>query len=103
MIRPVITLSGELDVYRSRVACRVLDAIHGPAVVDMSGVAFLDGSALSELARLAKRAGPGNVVLVVPSVHIRRVLDIVRFPELFRIVEHIDEAVGLDESVTDAR
>jgi anti-anti-sigma factor len=89
MVRPVVTLSGELDVYRTRVACRVLDTIDGPAIIDMSEVAFLDGSALSELARVAKRAGPGNVVLVVPSVHIRRVLDIVRFPELFHIVDRM--------------
>jgi anti-anti-sigma factor len=101
MLRPVIRLSGELDVYGARAACRVLDAIEGPAIVDMSGVGFVDGCGLSELARLAKRAGPGNVVLVVPSVQIRRVLAIVRFPELFRIVERIDDVYGADASGAD--
>jgi anti-anti-sigma factor len=101
MLRPVIRLSGELDVYGARTACRVLDAIEGPAIVDMSGVGFVDGCGLSELARVAKRAGPGNVVLVVPSVQIRRVLAIVRFPELFCIVERIDDVYGADASGAD--
>jgi anti-anti-sigma factor len=105
MLRPVIRLSGELDVYGARAACRALDAIDGPAIVDMSEVRFIDGSGLSELARVAKRTGAGNVVLVVPSVQIRRVLAIVRFPELFSIVERLDDIdlTGTDASVADTR
>jgi anti-anti-sigma factor len=90
MVPPVIALSGDLDVYGARTACRALDAIDGPAVVDLSAVAFVDGSGLSELVRVARRVGAGNVVLVVPSAQLRRVLDIVRFGELFRIVERFD-------------
>ncbi len=91
MSRPVIALSGDLDIYRAKVACRVLDAIQGPAVIDLSAVAFLDGSGLSELVRVARRVGAGNVVLVVPSPQMRRVLEIVRFGELFSIVERLDD------------
>jgi anti-anti-sigma factor len=91
MSRPVIALSGDLDIYGAKAACRVLDTIQGPAVVDLSAVAFLDGTGLSELVRLARRVGAGTVVLVVPSAQMRRVFEIVRFGELFRIVERLDE------------
>ncbi len=92
MSASVIALSGDLDIYSARVTCRVLDQIDGPAVIDMSGVAFLDGSGLTELVHVARRSGPGNVVLVVPSAQMRRVLGIVGFDELFRIVERLDAA-----------
>lgn len=90
MSASVIALSGDLDIYNAKVVCRVLDAIAGPAVIDMSGVAFVDGSGLTELVHVARRSGPGNVVLVVPSPQLRRVLGIVGFGQLFRIVEGLD-------------
>ena len=92
MPRPVIALSGDLDIYGARAARTVLDAIDGPSIVDMSAVRLLDGSGLSELVRVARRAGRGNVVLVVPSRQVRRVLGIVRFAEIVEIVERIDDA-----------
>ncbi len=90
MSASVIALSGDLDIYNAKVVCRVLDQIAGPAVIDMSGVAFVDGSGLTELVHVARRSGPGNVVLVVPSPQLRRVLGIVGFGELFHIVERLD-------------
>ncbi|MBV9079516.1 MAG: STAS domain-containing protein [Elusimicrobia bacterium] len=83
--RRVVALTGELDVYTTPAACRVLDAIDGPAIVDLSGVRLLGAAALEELARVARRAGRGNVKLVGARPNVRRVLEIVRFDQLFVI------------------
>ena len=96
MSRPpsVVVLAGDLDVYTVKRVRAALDPVDGPAIVDMSAVEFLDAAALGELARLARRVGTGTVVLVVPSPQIRRVLDIVRFDRLFRIVTRMPDARG---------
>jgi anti-anti-sigma factor len=82
---PVVKLQGEIDAYSARVACRVLDAVHGPAVIDLSGVRLLCAAGLSELARVAARAGRRVVTLRGAPPHVRRVLAIARFHELFLI------------------
>jgi len=81
--RRVIALTGDLDVYTTPTACRVLDAIDGPAVIDLSAVRLLGAAALEELARVARRVGPRNVTLAGARPHVRRVLEIVRFDQLF--------------------
>ena len=83
--RRVVALAGDLDVYTAPRACRALDAIDGPAVVDLSAVRLLGAAALEELARVARRVGPRQVSLVGARPHVRRVLEIVRFDQLFVI------------------
>ena len=83
--RRVVALAGELDVYTTPAACRVLDVIDGPAIVDLSAVRLLGAAALEELARVARRVGPGTVTLVGARPNVRRVLEIVRFDQLFLI------------------
>jgi len=81
----VVKLTGEIDVYTARTACRVLDDIAGPAVIDLSGVRLLCAEGLRELANVAARAGAGVVTLRGAPPHVRRVLEIARFGQLFTI------------------
>ena len=83
--RRVVALAGDLDVYTTPTACRALDAIDGPAVVDLTEVRLLGAVALEELARVARRVGPRTVTLVGARPQVRRVLDLVRFDQLFVI------------------
>ncbi len=85
LAQQVVTLSGEIDVYTAPTLCRGLDVIDGCAVVDLAGVSFLTAAGLSELVRVAKRVGYGVVTLAGARPHIRRVLGLVQFEELFII------------------
>ncbi len=84
---PSVVLSGDLDIYGAPAVRRLLDALDVPGTIDMRGVVYLDSSALAELVRVARRVGLGEVTLVVASKNVRRVLDLVRFGELFTIVD----------------
>jgi anti-anti-sigma factor len=84
-VTSVITLSGELDLSNVAEMRSSLARAVGPAVVDLSGVTYLDSTALYELGALRKRVG--NVVLVGPSPQIRRTLEIVGFTKIFDIVD----------------
>jgi anti-anti-sigma factor len=81
----VVALSGEIDLYSAPTVCRVLDAIDGAAVVDLSGVKYLSAAGLTELVRVAKRVGNRTVKLVGAPPHVRRVLEIAQFERLFII------------------
>jgi anti-anti-sigma factor len=84
--RTVVALSGELDVYRAASIREAFAAVRDAAVLDFTEVTYLDSTALNELARLRKRVA-GELVLVVRSPQVRRVLDLVGFGALFRIVQ----------------
>ncbi len=83
----VVVLSGEIDIYSASTACRALDDIDGAAVIDLSHVRLLSAAGLAELARLAKRVGFGTVTLTGAHPHVRRVLTIARFEQMFNIDE----------------
>ncbi len=83
----IVALTGEIDIYTAATACRALDAIDGPAVIDLSGVRLLCAAGLNELARVAGRVGHGTVTLAGARPHVRRVLQIARFDMLFTIEE----------------
>jgi anti-anti-sigma factor len=86
--RTVVTLCGELDVYRAEAVREAFDSVRDAPVVDLSAVTYLDSTVLNELIRLRKRVD-GEIVLVVGSPQIRRVLELVSFARLFRIVDHL--------------
>lgn len=81
----VVSLYGEIDLYNAPNVCRPLDAIDGPAVIDLSDVRLLAAAGLTELARVAKRVGYGEVRLAGARPHVRRILRIVEFERLFSI------------------
>ena len=90
---PSVVLSGELDIYEAPALRRLLDALDGPGTIDMRDVVYLDASALGELARVARRVGRYEVTLTVGSKNVRRVLDVVRFAELF-IIDDVSPPVN---------
>lgn len=88
--RPQISVSGEFDVYSAPKLREALSALSEPAVIDLTGVRYLDSSALHELVVFHKRVG-GRSKLVVGNPQIGRVLEIAQFDQLFEI-ERIDRA-----------
>lgn len=84
-----VYLTGELDLSNVSGLRAKLEAIDGPAVVDLSEVTYLDSTALNELALLRRRVG--TVALVVASANVRRTLEIVGFGQSFRIVGKREE------------
>ncbi len=80
-------LSGDLDYVRCGDVRHALSELQRGSVVDLSAVRLIDASFLGILASHAKRLGPNSVTLVVTSPHVRLVLSIVHFDEIFRIVD----------------
>ena len=81
----VVALSGDLDVYNTRTVRDALSVIHGPAVIDLSGVRLITASALTELVLVAQRVGVGAVTLRGATPQVRRILRIAGFETLFVI------------------
>jgi anti-anti-sigma factor len=85
----VIALEGEYDI-ADREALATLFAflcVDGPATIDMTKVTYFDASMLHELLKLHARFKEHSIKLLVRSDSIRRVLRIVRFDQLFEIVD----------------
>jgi anti-anti-sigma factor len=78
-----IAFIGELDMVRRPHLRDTLASIDGPIVFELSGVRYLDSSALTEFARYARRISPRRAVLAGMQPHVRRVLQIVCFDRLF--------------------
>jgi anti-anti-sigma regulatory factor len=92
MLAQRIVLSGDIDIYTASRACRALDTIDGPAVVDLSEVRLLTAAGLTELARVAERVGYRVVALVGAPRHVRLVLAMASFDRLFVIEDGEGEA-----------
>jgi len=80
--RAVLAVTGEIDLavaarFRQELETLVADS-SGPAVVDLSGVGFIDSSGIRELltARLAAQTAGGELTLLNPSTPCRRVLEV---------------------------
>ena len=97
--RIVVSLAGELDLYNAH---EVRDALlqccaEGPErlVVDLSGVTFIDSTALGVLiearAKLANRRG---FLLAAPGIETRRALEISGLDRHFAVHESLDAALA---------
>jgi len=86
-----VFLEGELDVFAADRLRATLEGVTAPAVIDLGGVRLLTAAALTELVRLSKRVGPRRIALSSAAPHIRRVLEIARFDQLFAIVERPED------------
>jgi len=82
---PVLAVRGEIDVAVAKLLSKELDSLadaasarSGRAVVDLSGVGFIDSSGVRELLKTQRRlqSGGGELVLRAPSAPCRRVLDV---------------------------
>lgn len=95
---PVIALTGEVDVYTApRLKQQMISLLDGGAtnlVVDLTGVEYLDSTALGVLIGGLKRMRErdGDVVLVCPGARIRRVFEITGLDKIFGIYENEDDA-----------
>jgi anti-anti-sigma factor len=82
---PLLAVRGEIDVAMTTRLAKELDSLAnaasahgGRAVVDLSGVGFIDSSGVRELLKTQRRlqSGGGELVLRAPSTPCRRVLEV---------------------------
>jgi anti-sigma B factor antagonist len=95
----VVRLAGELDLYNAHTVREALIACTEEApdrlVVDLSGVSFIDSTALGVLiearSRMANRRG---FVLASPGLETRRALEVSGLDKHFAVHETLEEALG---------
>ena len=95
----VVRLSGELDLYNAHEVRNVLvdEAARAPerVVVDLSGVEFIDSTALGVLIEArTKLANRRAFLLAAPAVETRRALEISGLDRHFGLHDSVDDALG---------
>ncbi len=83
----LIKLDGEYDLRRKDEVAGLFGSVDGESsvVIDMTTVTFIDSTFLRELSTLRRRDGARSIKLAGANDHVRRVLKIVNFDELFDI------------------
>ena len=95
----VIAAGGELDLYTSeRLHEKIADALEQGGrrlLVDLTGVSFMDSTALGVLVNAAKalRSSGGQLVLVADDPRVTRVFEITGLQRVFRVESSLPEAV----------
>jgi anti-sigma B factor antagonist len=93
----VISLAGELDLYNAdEVRAALAEAIDGePAriVVDMSGVEFVDSTALGVLIEARSKLGRPALVLCAPQFETRRTLQVSGLDRHLPVHDTLDAAL----------
>jgi anti-sigma B factor antagonist len=95
----VVAAGGELDLYTSeRLQEKLADALEQGGrriLVDLTGVSFMDSTALGVLVNAAKalRSSSGRLVLVADDPRVTRVFEITGLGGVFRIESSLPEAV----------
>ncbi len=95
----VVILEGEIDIYSAPEFKEVLvNGIEGGAkrvIVDLSGVTFIDSTALGVLVSGAKRVRPrnGNLDIVCTDENIIRIFEITGLDRIFGIFSSRGEAL----------
>lgn len=95
----VVTLEGEIDIYSAPQFKEVLvNGIEGGArrvIVDLTGVTFIDSTALGVLVSGAKRVRPhnGSLDIVCTDENIIRIFEITGLDRIFGIYPTRDEAM----------
>lgn len=83
---PVIVLTSTGDAVS---ASQIRDALYDltePAIVDLTKIRQLDAGALGALAAVARRVGLGKLTLIVPRGNLSRLMKLVGFPSLCRVI-----------------
>ncbi|HEX3463052.1 MAG TPA: STAS domain-containing protein [Candidatus Elarobacter sp.] len=83
---PVVVLRSSSDVVTATDIREALFDLTEPAVVDLTQVRQLDAGALGALAAVARRVGLGKLTLVVPRGNLSRLMKLVGFPSLCRVI-----------------
>lgn len=94
----VVRLAGELDLYsanevRSALA-GAIDAGAGRIVVDMSGVEFVDSTALGVLIEARSRLGQDGLLLAAPQLETRRTLEVSGLARHLPVHDSVDGALA---------
>lgn len=95
----VVAAGGELDLYTAeRLREKLSDVLEQGGrrvLVDLSGVSFMDSTALGVLVGTAKalRSSDGQLVLVADDPRVTRVIEITGLTRVFRIESSLPEAV----------
>lgn len=76
-------LRGELDFTTQSSLHETLSKVDGPVCLDLSHVRYLDSSALSELAILARRIAPARAIVSGTQPQVKRVFKLVGFDTIF--------------------
>lgn len=97
----VVSLAGELDLYNAPALRTALlaECASGPArlVVDLSGVEFIDSTALGVLIEARRRLGRSeSFLLASPGMETRRALRISGLDKHFGVHDTVDEALATD-------
>ncbi|HUI02298.1 MAG TPA: STAS domain-containing protein [Acidimicrobiales bacterium] len=97
---PVMVVHGEIDVatapqLRERLLA-MAEGNHALAVADLSGVTFMDSTALGVLVSGVKRfrSGGGDLRLVITEPHIAKVFAITGLDDLFSIYPSAERAIS---------
>lgn len=97
----LVALAGEFDLNTSQTLRDVLEPhTSGPSrrlIVDLSGVAFIDSTAVHALLdiRAALAAVGGRLILVAPQAVVARVLNIVGADQLIPVCANLAEALAV--------
>lgn len=95
----VVAAGGELDLYTSeRLRERLADALERGGrqlLVDLTGVTFMDSTALGVLVEAAKalKSSGGQLVVVADDRRVTRVIEITGLERVLRIESSLPEAV----------
>jgi anti-sigma B factor antagonist len=95
----VVAAGGELDLFTSERLREKLDQVlelgGRRILVDLTGVSFMDSTALGVLVGAARtlRSSGGQMVLVADDPRVTRVIEITRLARVFRIESSLPEAV----------
>ena len=76
---PVMYVSGEIDIATAEQLQAALDAAlatDGRLVVDMTGVAFIDGTGLRAILRVAESLNGNGPLALVNAPHVARLLEL---------------------------
>lgn len=84
-----LALDGEWDLSRKTELTQLFSGLTNdrPAIVDLSHVTYMDSTVLNALAMLRCKFAGLPITLVAPNENVLRILSLVRFHELFHIVE----------------
>jgi anti-sigma B factor antagonist len=98
---PIVAVEGEIDIAVAPELRRhledLLDEGNSSIVVDLTGVSFLDSTALGVLISILKRcqASEGDLCLVAKDPQVLRVFEITGLTDVFSIVGSAAKAVEL--------
>jgi anti-anti-sigma factor len=95
----VVALTGELDIASAPELAARLEALNSASrhvIVDLSKLTFIDSSGINALVVAAKsvKAEGGEMTLVAPTPHTKRIFEIVHLSDVVSIEESLEAAVN---------